>query len=132
MRLWTTSEAMFDVDDAVSRATNLIEAEDNRSIQGLELIEEAEKWTLIAIVLPKELEPAFPEVVRRSSKRKVLEFRLHIAHAEFLHSTENEQTGLVFDCLFRSIDLMPKLKVKPDTQTVLREVLAQARRSLAA
>ncbi len=131
MKLWTTSEAMFDVDNAVSKATNLIEDEVNRLIHGIDIDEKSDEWALIAIVLPKDLESAFPEVVRKSSKGKVLEFRLHIPHATFLDATETEQTGLVFDSLYRSIDLMPKLKVKPKTQIALREVLDRARQSLA-
>ena len=131
MIFWMTSESMSDVDSAVAKASRLIEAKVNQLIKNVNINESFEKWALIVIVVNKELEKSFPEVVRKVQKGKVFDFRLQISHDEFLASDQQKQVEMIFDCLSRSIDLMTTLKVKSETQTVLRSVLIKARQSMA-
>jgi hypothetical protein len=130
MKLWMTSEAMADVADALRVVRNSAEEEMNRFLADTAFPQDFKEWAVIVIVLPKDLEPSFPEVVRKSGKRKVLEFRLQIPHQEFLIASDAERLGMLFDCLSRSIDLMPKLSVSAEGQAVAREALAKARQSL--
>ena len=123
---------MADVADALQVVRNNAEEAVNRFLTGTAFPQDFEEWAVIVIALPKDLEPSFPEVVRKTSKRKVLEFRLHIPHQEFLAASDAERQAMLLDCLSRSIDLMPKLSVSGEGQAVAREALAKARQSLSA
>jgi hypothetical protein len=81
-----------------------------------------EQWAFIAIILEED-NPDYDEVVKKSSRGKVLEFRLKISHAEFLAASPAERISLIFKSLLRSVNLMGQLGVSIDIQKALREVL---------
>ena len=132
MILWMTSETMADVGSAVNNAKKQVETHVNQFLKEADIDDIADEWMLILIVMVIDLEKSFPEGVRKINKGKILEFRLQMPHKIFLAANEKEQVTMVFDCLFRSIDLMVTLKVKQETQAALRTVLAKARQSLSA
>src|SRR5262249_5180607 len=102
-----------------------IEANINRLLDEVSLQDKADKWAFIAIIREED-NPDYDEVVKKSSRGKVLEFRLKIPHAEFLAASPEERVGLIFKSLSRSVDLMGQLGVSTDTQKALREVLFRA------
>ncbi|WP_175948806.1 hypothetical protein [Burkholderia pyrrocinia] len=130
MKLWTSGEIEFDVEESSRIAINAIEPVVNCALEGIEFDEKAEKWTLIPIILSDTFLSGFPEVVKRSSKGMVLEFRLQIPHEEFKQASSEKKMAMLFDALSRSVDLMPKLKVSLESQEKFRAALAQARASL--
>ena len=131
MKLWMSSEEMFDVGDAMHSIRNhFIEPTINELLTKIEVKEDYEQWALITILMPLNRIQDYPEIVRRSLKRKVLEFRLQIDHATFKVANQQGQIKLVLDTLDRSIDLMTKLKVSQETQTKLKAVVSEARQQL--
>lgn len=132
MKLWISGETEDDIAEDYRKRFNIIEPEVNRILGDLSFSDDMERWSFIAIILSEKFLDAYPEIVRRSLKRRTLEFRLHILHAEFKQASAGKQMTMIFDALTRSVDLMPKLKVSPESQQKLRAALAQARRSLLA
>ncbi|MBA9901141.1 Imm44 family immunity protein [Burkholderia cepacia] len=130
MKLWMSGEVEADLADTYRVARNAIEPVVNRALEGIEFDQKTEKWTLIPIILSDTFLSGFPEIVKRSSKGTVLEFRLQIPHEEFKQASSEEKMAMLFDALSRSIDLMPKLKVSLESQTKFYAALAQARASL--
>jgi hypothetical protein len=101
----------------------------NRALEEFEFDEKTEKWILISIILSDVFLLGFPEISGRSSKGTVIEFRLHIPHSEFKRIDAMKQMAMIFDALSRSVDLIPKLKVSPESQEKFRTALATARGS---
>jgi Immunity protein 44 len=129
IKFWWSGETQADVGDAYSRTMNVIEAELNRLLADVSFGGKAEKWAFVAIILNAE-SSIYDEVVKKSSRGKVLEFRLKIPHAEFLAASSNQRIGLVFKALSRSVNLMEQLGVSPDTQNALRAVLSHAEKEI--
>ena len=63
----------------------------------------------------------------KNQKIKKLEFRLNIPHDEFKGADEKGKISLIFDAMFRSVDLMSDLGVSEETQEILRSVLEKSR-----
>jgi hypothetical protein len=124
-KFWWSGETQADVGDAFAKTMKLISAELNRLLADVSFGGKAEQWAFIPIILEED-NPDYDEVVKRSSRGKVLEFRLKIPHAEFLAANPAEKAGLIFKALTRSVDLMGQLGVSTDTQNALREVLFRA------
>jgi Immunity protein 44 len=125
MKLWMSGEIEADVDDAYMKARNVIQAQVNRLLDRVSLEGKADEWDFIAIIR-REDSPDYDEVARHSSRGKSLEFRLKIPHPEFLAAGPAERMRLIFRALFRSIVLMEKLGVSPNTQSTLQTILSRA------
>lgn len=130
MKLWMSGEISDEAENAVTIGSKIIEPLVNKLINSVEIKEDYEKWAFLSIIMPPEWIADYPEVVRRSLKNKVLEFRLHIDHATFKEADQQGQIQLVLAALERSVDLMEKLKVSTDTRIKLKEILSQARQEL--
>ncbi len=129
MKLWMSAEIQADVGDSYRVLSHAIENEVNRLLDAIALSEKAETWALIAVIMKIE-RTDYDEVVKRSCRGKVLEFRLKIPYTVFLLANNESRIRLIFDLLQRSVELMVKLKVPDDTRNTLRNVLLDAQRSL--
>jgi hypothetical protein len=70
--------------------------------------------------------PNYREIAKRSSKGKVVEFRLKIPHAPFVSGNRNDRIRLVLHSLSRCIFLMGKLSISREVQDKLRQIILQA------
>lgn len=126
-----SSETGLDVGDDLTKVdTNLIEPLINKLLTNISIKEDYKQWALITIIMPVEWVSDYPEIVRRSIKKKVLEFRLQIDYVTFKSADQQGQIKLVLDTLDRSVDLMTQLKVSKETQDKLKAVVNQARQQL--
>ena len=125
MKLWMSAEIQADVDSAYMKARNVIQTAVNRLLAAVSIPGKVDEWDFIAIIREED-SPDFDEVVKKSAQGRELEFRLRIPHADFLSASPEEQIGLIFKALSRSVDLMGQLGVSTDTQNALREVLFRA------
>lgn len=108
MKLWMSAEEMEECGED-NRAIRIeIEPRINELIKDCTLADYVE-WALITIIL-NENGPDYKEIVRRSLKNKVLEFRLKIDYYEFMKAGFNGKKRLVLEVLLRSLDLMAKWK----------------------
>ncbi|TDR25011.1 hypothetical protein [Hydromonas duriensis] len=130
MRLWISGEVCEGAESAVNLGAKLIEPCFNRLLEKVEFKEDYEKWALITIIMTDEFISAYPEIVRRSIKKKVLEFRLQIDYVTFKSADQQGQIKLVLDTLERSVDLMTQLKVSKESQDKLKAVVNEARQQL--
>lgn len=77
-----------------------------------------DSWDCIAIVRDDE---HFVERVRYSTKRRDMDFRLRIDHAEFKAASPQQQATLIFNMLRRSLEL---LSDKLPSQAALKDLQA--------
>jgi Immunity protein 44 len=124
-KFWWSGETQADVGDAFAKTMKAIASELNHLLAEVSLGGKVEQWAFIAIIREED-SPIYNEVVKRSSRGKVLEFRLKIPHAAFLAASPAEKIGLILKALARSVDLMGQLGVSTDTQNALRAVLFRA------
>lgn len=127
-KFWWSGETQADIGDAFARTMKAIAAELNRLLADVSFGGKVEQWAFIPIILEEDSH-GYDEVVKKSSRGKVLEFRLKIPHAEFLAASSTERIGLILQALARSVDLMGQLGVSTDTQNALRAVLFRAEKS---
>ncbi|MDW5419276.1 hypothetical protein R6242_22135 [Iodobacter sp. CM08] len=127
MKLWMSAESEGDVGDDVFYVRKIIEPLINKNLEGVDINEEYEKWAFLAVTFSEGRLLHYPEIVRRSIKNKVLEFRLHIDHFKFKNTDRRGQLNLTFDALERSILLMGKLKISIKTQEILRAILKKSK-----
>ncbi len=85
----------------------------------------AEQWVYIAIIRTDD-HPAYNEVAKRTSKGKVLEFRLKIPFAPFVSGSRNDRIRLVLRSLSRCVSLMENLTITREVQDKLRQVILRA------
>jgi hypothetical protein len=85
----------------------------------------AEQWAYIAIIRTED-HPDYDEVAKRTSKGKVLEFRLKIPYAPFVSGSRSDRVRLVLRSLSRSVSLMESLTVPGEVQDRLRQIVLRA------
>lgn len=124
-KFWWSGETQADVGDAFAETMKAIAAELNCLLADVSFGGKIEQWAFIPIILEED-NADYNEVVKKSSRGKVLEFRLKILHAKFLAASPAERIGLILRTLARSVDLMGQLGVSTDTQNALRAVLFRA------
>jgi hypothetical protein len=124
-KLWMSGEIQVDVNESFGKASNAIEGVVNHLIEDVSFGGKIEQWAFIAIIR-KEDHPLFDEVVKKSSRGKVLEFRLKIPHTEFLSASPKEQTRLILKGLLRSVTLMDRIGLSAEIQDALRTTLSRA------
>ena len=112
MKLWMSAEEMRDVGDMNQIAQKEIAEYVNGRLTSQDYGKGVEKWAVILIILPAEVQPAFPEVLKYHAQRKVAEFRLWIDHANFKSTDDLGRRKLICQALERSLELFPKAKVK--------------------
>ena len=93
--LWS-GEIGKEVADSYRMSMKRIKAAMNLALQSFSFGEEAEEWFFMAIILKNSTKEYYPEIVRRVSKKKVLEFRLQIPFEDFLKADAKEQINLIF------------------------------------
>ena len=119
-----------DAGDSYRETMKIIDNELNRLLHGVSL-GDAEQWAFIAIMREAD-NPLFKEVVKKSSRGKVLEFRLKVPHAAFLSATRSGRLRLILEALSRSVALMSNLGIAPEIRNSLSEILAKAGQQLLA
>jgi len=129
MKLWMSGEIQADVADANRETRRIVQTEINRLLEGVVIADNIDQWAFIAIIRAAA-HPDFDEVVQRTNRGKVLEFRLKIPHGAFLSATPNHRISLVLEALSRSVTLMSQLKVSADTQDALQKILLEAKKNL--
>jgi hypothetical protein len=117
-----SSEVMADVAEPYRVARNAVEACVNEHLKSLTLATPFEEWAFIGIVRPDD-HPDYPEICRKNSRRKVLEFRLKISHSDFAESDSRHRKELIIDALKRSVRKMPELGVPKEDCEKLMEML---------
>lgn len=121
MKLWMATEADSDVADAFREVRKIIEEKINLRLIDLSLENSFEKWAFIAMIRADE--NWANEVVKKNSKRKVLEFRLKVDHESFLNGSLAERERLLLSALSCSVDKMKKLGVSDDDRDSLYSIL---------
>lgn len=127
MKLWMSGEVDADVGDGEHVARNLIEPIVNNILGQLSTPDKIDEWSFISIILSEKFMSGFPGIAKKSKNKKKLEFRLNIPHDEFKGADEKGKISLIFDAMFRSVDLMSDLGVSEETQEILRSVLEKSR-----
>ncbi len=122
-KFWWSGEVDKEVYESYRVLMKRIAAAINPALQSFSFGRETEQWAFITIILKDDIRELYPEKVRRTSRGKVLEFRLQIPHENFLKADAKQQIILIFRALHRSVDLMAKLKVSPETQSALHSTL---------
>lgn len=107
MKLWMSSEQMQECSDN-QKIQRELEPRINELIKDCNLSDYVE-WCVITIIL-NEKGPDYKEIVRRSLKNKVLEFRLKIDYHDFIKADYELKKKYVLEVLLKSIDLMEKWK----------------------
>jgi hypothetical protein len=123
MTFWTSSELYKDIRKQFTPLSIWIEKELTARVQPLTLKTRAIQWALIYMISPEPYRSVFPEVVRWSSRRTVLEFRLLVDYDAFKRADEIGRFCLLLDCVRRSVELMTKLKVEESDRTSLLEAV---------
>jgi len=85
----------------------------------------AEQWAYIAIIRTDD-HPDYDEIAKRTSKGKVLEFRLKIPYAPFVSGSRNDRIRLVLRSLSRCISFMENLTITSEVQDNLRQIMLRA------
>jgi hypothetical protein len=122
-----SGEVDADVSDGEHVARNLIEPIVNNILGQLSIPDKIDEWSFISIILSEKFTSGFPEIAKKSKNKKNLEFRLNIPHDEFKGGDGKGKISLIFDAMFRSVDLMSDLGVSEETQEILRSVLEKSR-----
>ena len=122
MKLWMSGEIQKDVGDVYRIARKSVEQSVNDRLLHTTLETKTETWAFIAIITPDD-HPDYPEIKKKDSRRKVLEFRLKIDHARFLHGTPEQRIEMLLDALKRSVSYMPELGVSQEDCTKLLSLL---------
>jgi hypothetical protein len=128
-KFWWSGEIQADVADTYTEAMRAVDVELNRLLDGVSLGGKVEQWAFIAIIRDDD-SPDYGEIVKKSSRGKVLEFRLIIPHAEFLVSRPRQKISLIFKALSRSVLMMENLGVSTETRRTLQAILSQAETAL--
>jgi Immunity protein 44 len=110
MQVWTSSEAQFDVDEALTAARKDLERELRSSVASQDFGTGVSKWALIYILLPED-DSNYPEVWRFHKRTSVVEFRLKVDHKSFKESNTIDQRKLLGEAVLRSIELSRKLRI---------------------
>jgi hypothetical protein len=121
-RFWWSGEIEGDAFNPYRETMRAVESVIGPLLDHVSFGANAEKWAYIAIIRSVD-HPDYDEVVRRSSKGKVLEFRLRIPYTAFLSGSRDDRIRLVLGSLARCVSLMENLRIAREVQDSLRQVL---------
>jgi hypothetical protein len=102
MKLWTSSEAMADIDEPLRLASKDVECVLNSSISTREYGPGVTQWDLIYIIMDED-DPNYNEVHRYKKKKHSIEFRLKVDHSAFKRGDSKTQRKLLASSVLRSI-----------------------------
>ena len=103
MKLWIGAEMSADVADSFRVVRLRVESIVNGVIVPKSYDLPLNRWDCIAIVRD---DACFAERVRYSPKRRDMDFRLRIDHAEFKAASSQQQSTMIFTMLQRSLELL--------------------------
>jgi hypothetical protein len=124
-KFWWSGEIEGDAFDPYREAMKEIEGTLSPLLEGISFGPRIEQWAFIAIIRSED-HPDYDEVVKKSSRGKVLEFRIKIPYGDFVSASRNGQRLLALQALSRSVRLMGNLGVSAQTQALLQDVLSRA------
>lgn len=123
MKLWMSSEQMHECSDN-QKIQREIEPRINELIKNCKLGNYMQ-WVVITIIL-NENGPDYKEIIRRSIKNKVLEFRLKIDYYDFMKADYKLKKKYVLEVLLKSIDCMDKWKdIKMEEREKIKFLIKQ-------
>jgi hypothetical protein len=128
-RFWWSGEIEGDAFDPYRETMRAIQSVLCPLLEQISLGNRAEQWAYIAIIRTDD-HPDYEEIVKRTSKGKVLEFRLKIPFAPFISGSRNERIRLVLRSLSRCVSLMENLAITREVQDVLHQILLKAEYAL--
>lgn len=103
MKLWIGAEGSADIADSFRVARNRVESAVNDVIMPKSYDLPLDSWDCIAIIRDDE---HFAERFKYSPKRRDMDFRLRIDHAEFKATSPQQQITMIFNMLRRSLELL--------------------------
>ena len=124
-RFWWSGEIERDAADPYCETMRSIESVICPLLEHVSFGNKAEQWAYIAIIRTDD-HPDYDEVAKRTSKGKVLEFRLKIPFAPFVPGSRNDRIRLVLRSLSRCVSLMQNLTVTREIQDRLHQVILRA------
>lgn len=110
MQVWTSAEAMIDIEAPLRFASNELERALNAAVGCEDYGAGVSKWALIYIVMDED-DPAYPEVRRYKKRTGVVEFRLKVDHQAFKEAEARTQRKLLAAAVLRSLDLSRELQI---------------------
>jgi hypothetical protein len=124
-KFWWSGEIEGDAFDPYRETMRAIESAICPLLDHVSFGNGAEQWAYIAIIRTDD-HPNYDEMAKRTSKGKVLEFRLKIAYAPFVSGSRSDRIRLVLRSLSRCISLMESLTVTSEIQDRLRQIVLRA------
>ena len=129
MVFWMSAELMHDCSHDYWKIQCEIEPRINKLIKECTLGKYV-KWYFIVMIL-NEKGPPYKERVRRSLKDMDLEFRLKVAHHDFIEADYNGKKKLMLQSILRSLDLMAKWKdIKVEERGTIRKLIEEEYRDI--
>jgi hypothetical protein len=123
MQIWTSSEAMADIDKPLNSARKNVERVLNAAVASKDYGAGVTKWALIYIIMDKD-DPNFPEIRRYSKRTGLVEFRLKADHQAFKAGDRLAQRKLLAVAVLRSIEMSRALRIPDfDAESFQRDVL---------
>jgi hypothetical protein len=103
MKLWISGEVYADIADEFRVAILEVERRVNDVLADRDYALPLESWDVIAVI---RNDSVFTEITKYSRKKRDMDFRLVIDHAEFKSADANQRKSLICDMLLRSLDLL--------------------------
>jgi hypothetical protein len=123
MQVWTSAEAMIDIEAPLRFASNELERALNASVGCEDYGSGVSKWALIYIIMDED-DPAYPEVRRYKKRTGVVEFRLKVDHQAFKEADARTHRKLLAAAVLRTLDLSGELKIAGfDAERFKRDVV---------
>jgi hypothetical protein len=107
MQLWLSAEVHHDVSDGLRQAEQKVKRTINARLIG-EYGPDVDEWAFITILRP-QIPEGWGEIGRYHAKRRVVEFRLIIDYETFKSANREEQVGILFRSILRSLDIFADL-----------------------
>ncbi|HEX2733939.1 MAG TPA: Imm44 family immunity protein [Polyangiaceae bacterium] len=98
-----SGEVEASVGERFRRAMLRVETALNEALESQTYDLALDSWDCIAVIRDDEL---FEELTRYSRKKRDVDFRLRIAHAEFLGASVHQQEVMIFEMLRRSLSIL--------------------------
>jgi hypothetical protein len=124
-RFWWSGEIERDAFDPYRETMRAIASVILPPLEHVSFGNGAEQWAYLAIIRTDD-HPDYGEVAKRTSKGKVLEFRLKIPYAPFVSGSHNDRIRLVLRSLSRCVSLMENLAITREVQDRLHQIILRA------
>src|SRR5215831_13851398 len=124
-KFWWSGEIEGDAFDPYRETMRAVESVVGPLLEHISFGNGVEQWAYLAIIRTDD-HPDYGEIAKRTSKGKVLEFRLKIPYAPFISSSQNERIRLVLSSLSRCVSLMENLTITREVQDRLHQIILRA------